>query len=126
VHRLMNVPDEVHDEFQRLCPLFSGRFLVREDFYKVGNYFNHATPWRRTVTAGVIRAPERNVHVMPRRSVPALSTDVIRPVGDGIQVIAADERLDHDLRGLIQVILGDGGNDPVTVTTPTPAEWWQE
>ena len=63
---------------------------------------------------------------MPRRSVPALSTDVIRPVGDGIQVIAADERLDHNLGGFIQVILGDRGNDSVSFTTPAPAEGWQE
>jgi hypothetical protein len=63
---------------------------------------------------------------MPRRSVPTLSTDVIRPVGNGIQVVVADERLDHNLGGLVQVIFGDRGDDLVAFTTPAPAEGGQE
>jgi hypothetical protein len=41
-------------------------------------------------------------------------------------VIVSDERLDHDLGGLVQVIFGDCGNDSVSLTTPAPAEGGQE
>ena len=77
---------------------------------------------RRTVPAGAISAPERDVHVMPRRSVPAFFANVISPGGDGIQVVIADEGLDHGLGGLVQMILGNSGDYPVTVTTPAPGE----
>jgi hypothetical protein len=122
VHRLMNVPDEVHDEFQCLCPLFPRRLLVREHFYKVADFFDHATPWRRTIPDGFICAPERNIYVMPRRSVPALSTDVISPRCNGVQVIVTNERLDHHSCGFVQMILGNRADDLVSFTAPTEAK----
>ena len=41
-------------------------------------------------------------------------------------MIVANERLNHDLGGLVQMVFGDRGNDLMSLTSPAPAEGGQE
>ena len=56
---------------------------------------------------------------MPRTGFRMSAADVVRPGGDGRQIVIAQKRPQVFKRGVVEVIPGNVGNDSVTLASPS-------
>jgi hypothetical protein len=78
------------------------------------------------ITTGVVCATKSNVQIMPRCSITAFFTHVVRPRRNRVRVVVPDDRLDHHLCGLVRMIFSYGCDDLVSFSNPAPADDGQQ
>ncbi len=127
---LVNVPDEVNDELERLDAVVAGRTLVAQYPLEVLDPVHHA------VLVVVLRSLVRvlraiavprigealcvlgNIDEVPAKGLVALGANLVRPIGDRGERVVADQRLDIALGDLGQALLRDVGDDAMPLLPP--------
>jgi hypothetical protein len=82
VERLVQIPDEVHHELQRLDALFLRRLLVREHLGEPVDRVDDVVAGVPVALRVVPLRVDRDAHVVPRRRFVSLPPDLVGPTHD--------------------------------------------
>jgi len=127
---LVQVGNEVHEEFQRLNALRSRRPTVSENGFVDVNSIDHAVVmvgqggWMRHIRVKTISrlrksfCTPRNVYEMPARSLRTFVADLIRPVRNGREVVVAEQIFNLALGCFAQMMFGDFRHNAVPRRSP--------
>src|SRR5271156_2159664 len=90
VHRLAEVPDKVNQKLERLASRRKRLLGVAQNPGKPAD-LRHHTVVARAVLRPVSRGRRGNIDVVPRACLGTAVADIVRPGGEGSQVVVAQE-----------------------------------
>ena len=131
VHGLVNISDEMHQEFQRFHPLLPRRISIREHLLEHGDTVDYAVVVillcigvlliRTMAIAGLEKSTRIhwNVDKVPAVGFRAIVPDIVCPNSNCGQIIIAQQFVDFQSRGRSQSRFGNLADNAMALWSPS-------